>query len=285
MDSIMEIYNLENNLDEKVAAANKRAYEYNENDDVENRPITRPRAVSSEPQTVLTNVPDGIAFISLMNPRKRFFLPSSKNTFGDIKVGRVLCDSGCSSMLLPIESAETLIEIFQRFEDTNYIFSLKGSANVGGTSTCLVVEHIGSNERFTVHLCHDIMGHANNMSTKRLRFSLCQNDIKTIQTTKTYCARFSSLCLDRLKIATGPIKRRTHALLGQDILSEYCLIKYRDVEIYVDPSKYTLPRNFRVLRDQNESLANQLRRDLPDNFDDWEDDDFAFEDDEVLYDD
>ena len=109
MDSIMEIYKLENNLDEKVAAANKRAYE---NDDDKNRPTTRPRAVSSEPQTVLTNVPDGIAFISLMNPRKRFFLPSSKNSFGGIKVGRVLCDSGCSSLLLPIESAETLMEIF-----------------------------------------------------------------------------------------------------------------------------------------------------------------------------
>ena len=60
------------------------------------------------------------------------------------------------------------------------------------------------------------------------------------------------------------------------------MIKYKHVELYVDPAQYTLPRDFKELKDQIISLEMQLRKELPEQFDDWEDDDFAFEDDEIL---
>ena len=240
----------------------------------------RQRAGSSDPQRRLKNVSEGVAFFSLMNPKKRFFLPSSKNIFGGFKVARVLCDSGCSSLLLPIESPEILGDIFERLQK-DCKFSIKGSENVGGSSTCLVVEYTAPQRRFDVNLCSDIMG-LSGIFTERLRFSLCRDDIEAIRQSDSYRDLLTSASLERLETATGPQKRRTHALLGQDILLGFCLIKYEHVELYVDPSHYMLPRDFRELRDQTSSLEMQLRQELPDKFDDWEDDDFAYEDDDVL---
>ena len=74
--------------------------------------IVRQERACSENQKELTGIPKGVAFFSLMNQRKRFFLPSSKNTFGGFKVSRVLCKSGCSSLLLPITSMESFEKLF-----------------------------------------------------------------------------------------------------------------------------------------------------------------------------
>ena len=240
---------------------------------------TRERRASSEHQKTLTAIPKGVRFFSLMNQRKRFYLPSSKNTFGGFKVSRVLCDSGCSSLLLPITSPESFNSIFDLYgADCN--FSIKGSKNVGGKSACLVVEYKSSQRRFEVNLCYDIMG-LSVIYTKRIRFSLCHEDIEAIRKSDDL-SRYDPASVACLTTATGPEQRRTHALLGQDILSEFSMLKHGHVELYVDPSEYTLPVDFQELRNQTISLEMQLRKDLPESFDDWEDDDFAFEDDEIL---
>jgi hypothetical protein len=72
-----------------------------------------------------------------MNPTKRFFLPSSRKSFGGMRVRKVLCDFGCSSLLLPIENPDIMKEIFSKF-DEGYKFSVSESTNVGGHSVCLV---------------------------------------------------------------------------------------------------------------------------------------------------
>lgn len=252
-----------------------------EPDDTDQKVTTRQRSSSSEPQMVLQNVPHGVEFISLMNRRKRFFLPSSKNSFGGVRVRKVLCDSGCSSLLLPIENPDIMKEIFSKF-DEGYTFSVSESANVSGHSVCLVIESQSPTDNFKVNLCEDIMG-ASNILIKRLRFALCSDDIDTIK--ETYIERFRQLDRQRIFSGTGPLKRRTHALLGQDIMFDFCLIKYRRVELYVNPKYYKFPKNFEELQDQMESMENQLRKVLPECFDDWEDDDFTFEDDEKLHED
>ena len=261
-----------------VLSGTKRLFEP---DDTDQKVTTRQRSSSSEPQMVLQNVPHGVEFISLMNRRKRFFLPSSKNSFGGVRVRKVLCDSGCSSLLLPIENPDIMKEIFSKF-DEGYTFSVSESANVSGHSVCLVIESQSPTDYFKVNLCEDIMG-ASNILIKRLRFSLCSDDIDTIK--ETYIERFRQLDRQRIFSGTGPLKRRTHALLGQDIMFGFCLIKYRRVELYVNPKYYKFPKNFEELQDQTESMENQLRKVLPECFDDWEDDDFTFEDDEKLHED
>ena len=250
-----------------------------EDDGDEEQSRTRSRSASSEHQKLLTDIPKGVSFFSLMNQRKRFYLPSSKNIFGGFKVSRVLCDSGCSSLLLPITSPESLKAIFDLF-GVDCKFSIKGSRNVGGKSACLVVEYMKSQRRFEVNLCYDIMG-ITVIYTKRIRFSLCREDIETIQNSDL--SRYDPASVACLASLTGPEqRRRTHALLGQDILSEFTLLKHGHVELYVDPSEYTLPASFQELTNQTISLEMQLRKDLPESFDDWEDDDFAYEDDEIL---
>ena len=246
----------------------------------ENQPRTRQRAGSCDPQRPLGNIPRGVSFLSLMNCKKRFFLPSSMNLFGGLKVDRVLCDTGNSSLLLPIQSPEVLDDIFRKWQRV-CDFTIKEGKNVGGTSTCLVVEYTDPFRRFDVQLCSDIMG-LSGITTPRLRFSLCQDDIIAIQQSDSYRELLDEISLERLATATGPLKRRTHALLGQDLLLGFCMIKYKHVELYVNPSQYTLPRDFKELKDQIISLEMQLRKELPEQFDDWEDDDFAFEDDEIL---
>ncbi len=53
-------------------------------------------------------------------------------------------------------------------------------------------------------------------------------------------------------------------------------------EFYVNPATYAVPASWNDLGNQMDSIGNQLQGHKPDDFNDWEDDDFAYEDDEVL---
>ena len=176
---------------------------------------------------------------------------------------------------------EVLDDIFKKLK-RDCKFSIKESKkNVAVSSVCLVVKYLEPFRRFDVQLCSDIM-ELSGITTPRLRFSLCQDDIVAIQKSDAYRKLLDEISLKNLATATGPLKRRTHALLGQDLLLGFCMIKYEHIQLYVNPSQYTLPRDFKELKDQIILLEMQLRKELPDQFDDWEDDDFAFEDDEIL---
>ena len=150
---------------------------------------------------------------------------------------------------------------------------------MGCNSTCLVVEYKNSQERFEVRLCYDIMG-LSVIYTGRIRFLLCHEDIEAIKT--LYLNLFDPQSIERINIARGSLERRTHALLGQDILNEFSMLKHGHVELYVNPREYILPANFDELRNHIKLLEMQLKPDLPESFNDWEDDDFAFEDDDIL---
>ena len=51
-------------------------------------PVGRSRANSSQPKVV--SVPDGLFFLAMMNTKRRYFLPSTQNYFGGVRVKRVL---------------------------------------------------------------------------------------------------------------------------------------------------------------------------------------------------
>jgi hypothetical protein len=65
----------------------------------------------SDPRKKFVNLPKGVHFLSVANSKSRFFIPSTKNYFGPIKLSKIHCDSGCASMLLQIESLDILHEI------------------------------------------------------------------------------------------------------------------------------------------------------------------------------
>ena len=103
----------------------------------EERRNVRPRAIPSER---IEDVPGGFAFFALINRRGRVYIPSTNNSFGEFKVSKVLCNSGFSSLLIPIESPAMLTKIFEEYNDNLiFRFEIVGSSGVGGDSVCLKV--------------------------------------------------------------------------------------------------------------------------------------------------
>ena len=115
-----------------------------------------------------------------------------------------------------------------------------------------------------------------------LRFSLCAEDVEEI---KGGSRRFFiDAEVKKLVGVVVPSKRRGHALLGQSILYNFYVMKYRKMEMYVDPEKFVPPSTFNELNNMASSIEGQLQPSRPDDFDDWEDDDNAYEDDEYVED-
>jgi len=270
---------------------------------------TRPRSSSSNPQPMMKNIPEGLVFISLMNKNYRYFVPSTKNYFGGIKVSKVLCDSGCSSLLLPIINREELDNIFKMHSDTCF-FSISESQGVGGKTLCLMVRSRGLSANMEVQLCCDVLGGGSTIVVDYLRFSLCSQDIDDLLS--KYADKFSDLdqfrllqehnksqeirqIHDKYDVANHEssdssestdladrCKRREYALLGQKIMRGLCCIKHMNCELYVDAAVYKLPENIQALENQMRELRDQLNMRLPMDFNDWEDDDFVFQDDDAM---
>jgi hypothetical protein len=134
---------------------------------------------SSVGQHLLTDVKmDGLIFVSKINHRNRCFIPSTKNYFAGVQVKKVLVDSGCSSILLPIEE-NSLDSLFLRFPSDVFIASIGGSPGVGDGSLVLLFSYF-SRSSFEVKLCQDLVGHAEPLTVKNLRFSLCSEDSAAI---------------------------------------------------------------------------------------------------------
>ena len=98
------------------------------------------RSEGSNPQSLLTDIStEGLLFISKVNKVGRNFIPSTKNFFGGIQVRKVLCDTGCSTTLLPIEEGRVR-ELFETYTAKSSIITIGGSSNVGGHSPELHIE-------------------------------------------------------------------------------------------------------------------------------------------------
>lgn len=221
-------------------------------------------------QNVLTDVKmDGLIFVSKINHRNRCFIPSTKNSFAGVQVKKVLVDSGCSSILLPIEE-NSLDSLFQRFPSDDFIASIGGSNGVGGGSLVLLFCNVGR-IGFEVKLCQDIVGHAESLTVENLRFSLCSEDSAAILESQDLRNRFGTAEIKKLQSSLDrTIARRSHALLGQSVLKELSCIKFSTVEFYVRAELYT-PITWRDVAVDTKRLLAQLV--LPDAFEEWEDDD------------
>lgn len=269
-----ETENAQSSYPEQDKTEPKRKHQKVESDDSSNK---RDRA-DSEGRLCLQNVPEGVCFLSIMNKKCRFFLPSTKNVFDGFKVSKILCDSGCSTILLPIESKEHLKEIFTRFSETCE-FSYKKGKGVGGHNVSLVVKYLGS-KQFDVELCTDVMGNASkNITIPELRFHLSSEDIQLILNTPHFKSKFAKNFVNSMEIEHKIHERRTHGLLGQHISKQLLLIRHKHSELYINLDDYVLPTTKSELVAQINELSSQLTF-FPEGYDDWEDDDFAFEDDE-----
>ena len=213
---------------------------------------------------------DGLVFVSKINHRNRCFIPSTENFFAGVQVKKVLVASGCSSILLPFEE-NSLHSLFQRFSSDNFIASIGGSTGVGGGSLVLLFSHICPTGSFEVKLCQDVVGHAEALAVKNLRFSLCSEDSTAILECVGLRNRFGTAEITKLHSSLDrTIARRSHALLGQSVLKKLSCIKSSTVEFHVRAELYT-PITWKDVEIDTKILLAQLV--LPDSFEEWEDDD------------
>lgn len=238
----------------------------------------RPRANSNDPKPLLVDIPKGIFFISLMNKKRNYFVPSTKNYFGSIKVDELKCDSGCNTMLLPMAKFEDLCTAFPQ---ASYRYEVGYGNGISGKSLAVSIYCRATLGTFSIRIAYDLF--QKEIKSARLRFSLCSDDIRDILDSEEYCRLFTEDSLKKLRdVNNGSITfhRRHHGLLGQSILSTMASIKHAHCELCVDPSDFILPSSFVELEATIGHIKSQLETSLPAGFDDWEDDDFEFEDEE-----
>ena len=259
-------------LDEITAVAASSTSDKDEQVEVKSR------SEGSNPQCFLTGISsDGLLFISKTNKGGRTFIPSTKNFFGDIQVRKVLCDTGCSTTLLPIEVGRVR-ELFEKYRAESSIITIGGSNNAGGYSPVLIIEH-NDGSKFVVKLCQNLVGSSEVLTLPRLRFSLCSDDVRTILEASDLSDRLNRPGREKLleDSKSHPTRaRRTHALLGQSIISNTSSVRYSDVEFFVISKQYHLT-SWVTLHIETSKLLEQIK--LPDLFDEWEDDDNIGQDD------
>ncbi|CAF0819511.1 unnamed protein product [Didymodactylos carnosus] len=69
----------------------------------------------------------------ILNPRGRFVIPSSQNSFGGLQIALCAFDDGCTTLLLPLPSS--INDLCDLFPSTEYLWSTEGGAGVGIVST------------------------------------------------------------------------------------------------------------------------------------------------------
>lgn len=216
----------------------------------------------------------GVYVIARRNKRTRFFLPSKLNYFGGFVVEPVMIDNGCSSLLLPLKDGD-LQQLLQIFPKEKHQWKVGTSKGVSGNSLTLVITpSIGKIE---LRLCSDFL--KNTCSVSFLRFHLCTEDAEKILSDEEF--KFVQRTpKDALFLKnSAKIERRTHALLGQSVLSDiFSAIQHKDILVIVNPAEFQLDWNSLY------SLSNYTNRDeseLPSGFQDLEDEDHDYSDDSV----
>jgi hypothetical protein len=261
-------------------------------------------------QRALSGVPEGLCFISLDNNRHKFFVPSTKNYFGGVKVDKLLCDSGCTSLLLYFASLAHLEDAFRSLDNENYRVFCAAGVGVTGIDMAIKFKQLipGSIDCF---MSTDLFPNSPAINLLFLRFSLCSEDINHIVQTPHLLSRFGKQDQARLRAEVvretiharhaleeyqeilrvlGPsvavklrkqtplVPRKSHGLIGQHILGLFVHFKMDEVEFFCS-KEYVLPSTMRILGNQMRALTAQIE--VPGDYEEWEED-FAVYDDEDM---
>eukprot|EP01038_Epipyxis_sp_PR26KG_P009176 gene9176-12374_t len=209
-----------------------------------------------------------------MNNKKKFYLPFIDNFFGPIQVEKIMIDTRCNSLLLNFKESYQINDLITTYPSshqsrkmTDYRWRIGKSSCVGEIFPVLIIEMKPSQECFNVSLMTGLGGGL-------LETIFEQDDIDTL-----------------VQQAVGDIlKRRKHALLGQDILQKYSCIRHDRVELYIDALKMEGKFDWVDITECCLAAVNSSKEHIPDGFEDWDDDDMAnvffegFEDNYYLYD-
>lgn len=230
-----------------------------------------------------TFLPPGIVFVAKRNKRDRFFLASKFNSFGGWNVEAVLVDSGCNSILLPIRAGQLnmLLDIFPL---ESHRWQALTSNGVNGPGITLKVRHFAHD--FQAILCQDIQNPENptSLNLPMLRFHLCSEDATQLVRGHPLFGALSpqgqSIIRSFVQNSTSSSStRRTHALVGQSLLSNDLIftIQHRGIKAaFITDMFPTI--DIRQIQDLDSFIVS-----TPDNFDDLEDEEHEGDEAVALY--
>jgi len=174
-----------------------------------------------------------VKLFAKMNRKKKYYITSKQNNFGGIEVPYALIDTGCNSLLLPIEDGQ-LEELFEAFPFETYHWLVSGSKGVGAlNSLVLMIKPHDATETINATLHGNV-----SFQVPYLRFHLCYEDatelqsIAEIQTDKLDNWLEVIASVRKLGVACGT--RRTHALIGQMFLQAYCCVQISELFMVLD---------------------------------------------------
>ena len=195
-------------------------------------------------------LPAGILFYAKRNNRARFFLPSTENYFGGIKVPNIMIDTGATNILLPIED-DQILELRTKFDTEKYSWLIGTSKGVGLLhSPTLIIKPKVNTPSISVELMKDQSTCV--VQQKQLRFHLSCSNAKVLLKRDFVQKRDVEKLNDFVRTVEerntrGDLdvgKSRTYALLGQSFISNTCghppfaFVQYDDIAMILDPIRF-----------------------------------------------
>jgi hypothetical protein len=158
----------------------------------------------------------GVVAIFVRNRRNRFFVPSTENYFGKFQVRTAMHVTGCNSHLLAPSSTSELLEVVKYYSPEScrlYRYTFREIKGASSNYIVMLIESLSVN--FAVFLCNDILG-SELANIKVLRYYLCTEDVEALLNSGLLAQKEATI-LRNLQTTTPTTKRRSHALIGQDI--------------------------------------------------------------------
>lgn len=230
-------------------------------------------------------VDNHVLFIGKKNRRQRIFVPSAENNIGGIPYEDVMFDSGCNSILLFLHGSEDVEFLSTEYPLSQYSWEFTNGRSVGSRTYVLkIAAHSGQNV-FSLRLGDDLGSRM--LMIPRLRFHLCQDDLiyfsKALQAKKLNGARgrirqaiMVGGDIIRDGVVNAPPMRRTHCLIGQDVMRMCITIDTLDMFFVLEPNQPITAALIAAIADRPppmEQLFVASAITQSGNFDDLEDED------------
>jgi hypothetical protein len=205
-----------------------------------------------------------VLFYAFKNTKNRFFLPTTDNKFGGVEVPYVMFDSGCNTLLLPMPEVAVLVNIYSA---ANYMWSFNFANSVTGSNVLSL--RISDVLKQGGEKSIDCVIQGSTIMVEALRFHVSSEDCAGLLA----CPKVDSKYHSKLQQhASLKIKKRTHALLGQEVIKQCNSMQTRHCIIVLKPGCNSVPDVEwldGVLNGEGTALTNPWGK----TFDDLEDED------------
>lgn len=195
----------------------------------DNEETRRVRARGDDPSAL--SLPTCVVAIASRNRKRRFFIPSTNNSFCGISYAHVMVDSGCS-VLLPFPENSSSLSIF---DGDDFSWSISASAGTGAVrSKTLRIERIDDDP--IGHMRLDFTTQAVAMSY--VRFHVGSSSAEALVDHPRLPENHKNDLRDFLSsLGSTRAPERQHVLLGQFFLDQVCCIQN-------GPIMVMLPKNY-----------------------------------------